>query len=70
MQDTTLNTQSVLSMRGAGYYSQRTKGAKMAIDSIFELLSKSASHLPASSFYALQISAQLMGEQARKCGLV
>ena len=50
MQDTTLNTQSVLSMRGAGYYSQRTKGAKMAIDSIFELLSKSASHLPASSF--------------------
>ena len=27
-----LNTQAVLSMRGSGYYSQRTAGAKIAID--------------------------------------
>ena len=27
-----LNTQSILSMRGLGYYSQRTAGAKIAID--------------------------------------
>ena len=33
-----LNTQSVLSMRGAGYYSQRTAGAKDAIDSLRPLI--------------------------------
>ena len=36
----TLNTQDVLSMKGAGYYSKKTAGAKNAIDSIQEILEK------------------------------
>ncbi|MDC3018001.1 class I SAM-dependent methyltransferase [Paracoccaceae bacterium] len=35
-----LNTQDVLSMKGEGYYSQKTAGAKNAIDSIQEILEK------------------------------
>ena len=46
MTDKTLNTQSVLSMRGAGYYSQRTAGAKHAIDSIKPLIDSAVSQLP------------------------
>ena len=37
----TLNTKNVLSMKGAGYYSKRTAGAKDAIDSIQEILERS-----------------------------
>ena len=37
----TLNTQDVLSMKGEGYYSKKTAGAKNAIDSIQEILEKS-----------------------------
>ena len=37
----TLNTQDVLSMKGAGYYSKKTAGAKNAIDSIQEILERS-----------------------------
>ena len=33
-----LNTQDVLSMKGEGYYSKKTAGAKNAIDSIQEIL--------------------------------
>ena len=36
----TLNTQDVLSMKGSGYYSKRTAGAKNAIDSIQEILER------------------------------
>ena len=36
----TLNTQDVLSMKGEGYYSKKTAGAKNAIDSIQEILEK------------------------------
>ena len=36
----TLNTQDVLSMKGAGYYSKKTAGAKNAIDSIQEILER------------------------------
>ena len=35
-----LNTQNVLSMKGEGYYSQKTAGAKNAIDSIQEILER------------------------------
>ena len=37
----TLNTQNVLAMKGDGYYSKKTAGAKNAIDSIQEILEKS-----------------------------
>ena len=37
----TLNTQDVLSMKGAGYQSKRTAGGKNAIDSIQEILERS-----------------------------
>ena len=33
-----LNMQDVLSMRSSGYYSQRTAGAKNAIDSVLPLM--------------------------------
>ena len=42
----TLNTQNVLSMKGDGYYSKKTAGAKNAIDSIQEILEKSIPSLP------------------------
>lgn len=42
----TLNTQSVLSMRGAGYYSQRTAGAKIAIDATQPLMEKALREIP------------------------
>ncbi len=45
-----LNTQSVLSMKGSGYYSQKTAGAKNAIDSIQDLVNVSVSDLPKTEF--------------------
>jgi hypothetical protein len=42
----TLNTQAVLSMKGEGYYSKKTAGAKNAIDSIQEILERSILSLP------------------------
>ncbi len=44
----TLNMQSVLSMRSSGYYSQRTAGAKHAIDSVLPLMKEALGHLPVS----------------------
>ena len=41
-----LNTQSVLAMRGSGYYSQRTAGAKIAIDSMQPILEKALKEIP------------------------
>ena len=42
----TLNTQDVLSMKGEGYYSKKTAGAKNAIDSIQEILERSILSIP------------------------
>ena len=42
----TLNTQDVLSMKGEGYYSKKTAGAKNAIDSIQKILERSILSLP------------------------
>ncbi len=44
-----LNTQSLLAMRGSGYYSQKTAGAKIAIDSTRELLEGAIKVLPDSA---------------------
>ena len=41
-----LNTQSVLSMRGSGYYSERTAGAKIAIDATQPLMEKALKEIP------------------------
>ena len=41
-----LNTQSVLSMRSSGYYSQRTIGAKIAIDSTLKLMKQALKEVP------------------------
>ena len=41
-----LNTQSSLSMKGEGYYSAKTVGAKNAIDKTQELLLNSLKSLP------------------------
>ena len=43
-----LNTQSVLSMRGSGYYSERTAGAKIAIDTTQPLMEKALREIPKS----------------------
>ena len=41
-----LNTQSVLSMKGEGYYSQKTVGAKNAIDKIEVLIEEAFKNIP------------------------
>ena len=41
-----LNMQDVLSMRSSGYYSQRTAGAKNAIDSVLPLMKDAVKNLP------------------------
>ena len=41
-----LNTQSVLAMRSSGYYSQRTAGAKIAIDATQSLMKKALKKIP------------------------
>ena len=41
-----LNTQAVLSMKGSGYYSARTIGAKHAIESTLPLLTRAIEKLP------------------------
>ena len=42
----TLNTQNILSMKGSGYYSKRTAGAKIAIDAVQPLMEKALSEIP------------------------
>ena len=44
-----LNTQSVLSMRSDGYYSERTIGAKIAIDSSLPLMNQAIKEIPTSN---------------------
>ena len=44
--DYKLNTQNVLSMKSSGYYSQRTAGAKIAIDNIQSLMILALKNLP------------------------
>ncbi len=46
MTNTNLNTQSVLSMKGEGYYSQKTVGAKNAIDKIQVLIEDALKTIP------------------------
>ena len=41
-----LNTQAVLAMKGAGYYSARTAGAKHAIDKVRPMLEDALQALP------------------------
>ena len=41
-----LNTQAVLAMRGSGYYSQRTAGAKIAIDATQPLMEQALKEIP------------------------
>ena len=41
-----LNTQSVLSMKGEGYYSQKTVGAKNAIDKMEVLIEEAFKNKP------------------------
>ena len=44
--DNDLNTQSVLAMRGSGYYSQRTAGAKISIDATQPIMEKAYKEIP------------------------
>ena len=46
--ESTLNTQSVLSMKGEGYYSKRTAGAKIAIDATQPLIENAINEIPKS----------------------
>ncbi len=46
MTNTNLNTQSVLSMKGEGYYSQKTVGAKNAIDKMELLIEEALKTVP------------------------
>ena len=46
VQESELNTQAVLAMKGAGYYSARTAGAKHAIDKVRPMLEDALQSLP------------------------
>ena len=46
-----LNMQDVLSMRSSGYYSQRTAGAKNAIDSVLPLMKTAVNSLPETEVF-------------------
>ena len=46
IQTSELNTQAVLAMKGAGYYSARTAGAKHAIDKVRPMLENALQSLP------------------------
>ena len=46
VQKSELNTQAVLAMKGAGYYSARTAGAKHAIDKVRPMLEDALLSLP------------------------
>ncbi len=46
LQTSKLNTQAVLAMKGAGYYSARTAGAKHAIDRVRPMLEDALQSLP------------------------
>ena len=46
MNNSDLNTQAVLSMRDSGYYSERTIGAKIAIDSTEPLMKNALNEIP------------------------
>jgi hypothetical protein len=63
-----LNMQDVLSMRSSGYYSQRTAGAKNAIDSVLPLMKDAVKNLPERKFCGLQITERQMGELVRRFG--
>ena len=46
MNDNYLNTQSNLSMKGAGYYSAKTAGAKNAIDKTQKVIENALNNIP------------------------
>ena len=53
VQTSELNTQAVLAMKGAGYYSARTAGAKHAIDKVRPMLEDALQSLPKQSVLRL-----------------
>ena len=48
MKDNYLNTQSSLAMKGSGYYSAKTAGAKTAIDKILKLIENALKTIPST----------------------
>ena len=66
----TLNTQDVLSMKGEGYYSKKTAGAKNAIDSIQEILEKSVIAPPNKEILRFADLVQQMEELVRNSGTI
>ena len=58
MSNTNLNTQSVLSMKGEGYYSQKTIGAKNAIDKMELLIQQALNTIPKKEFELLNFYGQ------------
>ena len=48
MKKNSINTQDVLSMRGAGYYSERTAGARNVINEAGDMVIAALNDLPAS----------------------
>ena len=49
MNDNYLNTQSSLSMKGAGYYSDKTAGAKNAIDKTQKVIEHALQTIPTTN---------------------
>ena len=49
MTETYLNTQSNLSMKGSGYYSAKTAGAKNAIDKTQKVIENALKNIPSNA---------------------
>ena len=63
-----LNMQDVLSMRSSGYYSQRTAGAKNAIDSVLPLMKDAVKNLPETEILRFADYGAADGELVRRFG--
>ena len=64
-----INTQSVLAMRGAGYYSERTAGARDVINDACKMVIEALAQTPKTTVFELQIMVPLMVAPAVKCGI-
>ena len=53
MSENYLNTQSSLSMKSAGYYSEKTVGAKNAIDKTQKILETALKNIPKKKYFKI-----------------
>jgi len=60
MKDNYLNTQSNLAMKGAGYYSAKTAGAKNAIDKTKKVIENALKTIPSTEIPMMRVVMVMM----------